>query len=75
MSKRKRNYGLSIADLPYSFILGALAIIFWSGVNIMDIWFPSEFLDYIKTIAYFVIIGASITIILDYFFTKRERRK
>lgn len=75
MSKRRKDdqLGLQIADLPFSVIMGALAIIFWAGVNIMDIWFPSETIDVVKTLAYFIIIGAAFTIILDFILTRRER--
>lgn len=75
MSKRETDdLGLGFSDLPFSVIIGAIAVILWGIVNITGIWFPSQEIAVIQTVVYFIVIFAAITIIIDFFNSRGERR-
>lgn len=57
-----------------SVLFTGVAIIFWAGVNILDIITPSPEVDTVKTIAYLLIMLSGITIIIDVIFVKYKRK-
>lgn len=71
MSK-DNSLGLGLDDFKYGIILGAISVILYSILSILSIWYPSEEIDLVQTIIYFIVIFASITIIIDYYNVKRK---
>lgn len=73
MSKDKeRKYRITNRGLPSSVVISAIALMFWALVNILDIWEPSVELDMVKTIAYFIIVFAGLTVVIDFVMARRQ---
>lgn len=69
---KDNKLGLGLDDFKYGILLGAIAVILYSILSILDIWYEAEWIDYTQTGIYFLIIFASITIIIDYYKVTRK---
>lgn len=72
---KDESYGLSLSDFRYGIIIGAISVILYMIINIMQIWYPTRELDYIQTIIFFMIIFTSITVIIDYWIATKQSKK
>lgn len=72
MANKQNSIGLT-ARFGNSLALTALAIIFWAIVNIFDIIEPSPALDTVKVIAYLAIAFSGVTILIDWFISKKKK--
>lgn len=72
---KKKSYGLSWTDFRYGIVLGALSVILYVIINILQMWYPSPELDIIQTVIYFLIIFVALTVIIDYFIAIKQFKK
>ena len=69
------SLGLSWSDFKYGIILGAISVILYMGINILQIWYPSTELDIIQTGIFALIIFVALTVMIDYYIASKQKKK
>jgi hypothetical protein len=77
MSKRKatKKYGIDLDLLDtfrFGIVLGAIGVILWGFINIIDVWVDHILLDILNSVIYFLFMFSGLTILIDYLRAKRN---